>query len=306
MRLKYPVVLLNGSNPFLFHAGNHAEQKDPGGEQPLRIILPPFLEIFFRRKTMLLLLTLAAGSMDAISYLGLGHVFTAMMTGNTVFLGLSIGQGRHLAALRGVTALLGFSLGVAAGAVIVERKPRGSEWPESVTWALAAEVLLLLLFVWLWHFSGGVRSGGMEYSLIALSALAMGIQSAAVGYLGVTGITTTYITGTLTTLMVSLFHLLRPGKGLRQAEAGGTGPVPVPRPPISHIFSLAAVVFFYGTGAFVGTVLQDSGSLIVESGFPALAVALVVINALLHRRIYGRDQKEAVPSGRSDAPSNHP
>ena len=42
---------------------------------------------------MLLVLTLAAGSVDAISYLGLGHVFTAMMTGNTVLLGLALAQG---------------------------------------------------------------------------------------------------------------------------------------------------------------------------------------------------------------------
>ncbi len=44
---------------------------------------------------MLLMLTWAAGSVDAISYLGLGHVFTAMMTGNTVLLGLADSGLRH-------------------------------------------------------------------------------------------------------------------------------------------------------------------------------------------------------------------
>jgi F-type H+-transporting ATPase subunit b len=71
------------------------------------------------REGMLLLLTWAAGSVDAISYLGLGHVFTAMMTGNTVFLGLAIGQRQALAALRSVIALGGFCLGAAIGALIV-------------------------------------------------------------------------------------------------------------------------------------------------------------------------------------------
>src|SRR3989454_10880597 len=42
---------------------------------------------------MVLMLTWAAGSVDAISYLALDHVFTANMTGNTVLLGLAIGQG---------------------------------------------------------------------------------------------------------------------------------------------------------------------------------------------------------------------
>ncbi len=60
------------------------------------------------RDAMLLLLTLAAGCVDAISYLGLGHVFTAMMTGNTVLLGLALGQGHILDALRSIRALLGF------------------------------------------------------------------------------------------------------------------------------------------------------------------------------------------------------
>ncbi|HSF58280.1 MAG TPA: YoaK family protein, partial [Candidatus Binatia bacterium] len=74
------------------------------------------------REAMLLLLTLAAASVDAISYLGLGQVFTAMMTGNTVLLGLALAQGEALAALRSILALIGFAIGVFAGAIIVERE----------------------------------------------------------------------------------------------------------------------------------------------------------------------------------------
>ena len=64
-----------------------------------------------RRDSLVLLLAWAAGSVDAIGFLGLGHVFTANMTGNTVLLGLSLGEGRSLAALANVTALSGFILG---------------------------------------------------------------------------------------------------------------------------------------------------------------------------------------------------
>src|SRR6266851_9068882 len=73
------------------------------------------------RDGMLLVLTWAAGSVDAISYLGLGHVFTAMMTGNTVLLGLAIGQGEILAVLRSVLALAGFVAGAGIGAMVVEQ-----------------------------------------------------------------------------------------------------------------------------------------------------------------------------------------
>ena len=38
------------------------------------------------------MLTAAAGYVDAVSYLALGRVFTANMTGNTVLLGLSLVQ----------------------------------------------------------------------------------------------------------------------------------------------------------------------------------------------------------------------
>jgi uncharacterized membrane protein YoaK (UPF0700 family) len=92
---------------------------------------------------MLLLLTLAAASVDAISYLGLGHVFTAMMTGNTVLLGLALAQGEALAALRSILALIGFAIGVFAGAIIVERESYPAEWPAAVTAALAFETIIL-------------------------------------------------------------------------------------------------------------------------------------------------------------------
>src|SRR5262249_31604884 len=159
------------------------------------------------RESMLLLLSLAAASLDAISYLGLGHVFTAMMTGNIVLLGLALAQGEVLAALRSIIALIGFAIGVFVGAIIVERESGLPEWPAAVTGALCIEAVLLGIFgVISWVI--GTRSG-VIYLLIILLALAMGIQSAAVRRLGVPGIATTYMTGTLTTLMVDLLGWVR-------------------------------------------------------------------------------------------------
>src|SRR4030095_15306801 len=73
------------------------------------------------REGMLLVLTGAAVCVDAITYRGPGHVFTAMMTGNTVLLGLALGQGEVLAALRSILALIGFAIGAFVGAIIVVR-----------------------------------------------------------------------------------------------------------------------------------------------------------------------------------------
>jgi uncharacterized membrane protein YoaK (UPF0700 family) len=235
------------------------------------------------RDGMLLLLTWVAGSVDAVSYLGLGHVFTAMMTGNTVLLGLAIGQGQLFAALRSVTALGGFCLGAAVGALIVERDKKEQEWPPAVTGALALEGIILGFFTITWHLTGPARSAGMLHVLILLSGLAMGIQAAAVRHLGVPGIATTYITGTITSLMVELtgslgsttVHLL----GRRSLGETALGAAPALRWE-GRVGLLAAVFLAYGLGALVGSVLQVRSSSLVTFS-PLVAVALVVLNASL-------------------------
>src|SRR5713101_307131 len=153
---------------------------------------------------MLLMLAWAAGIIDAVSYLALDRVFTAMMTGNTVLLALAIGQGKAAAVLRSVLALVGFSAGAAMGALIVARGESRGKWPPAVTAALALEGVLLGGFTVVWHVAGAARTSGATNLLIVLSGLAMGVQAAAVRHLGVPGVATTYLTGTLTSLMAEL------------------------------------------------------------------------------------------------------
>jgi uncharacterized membrane protein YoaK (UPF0700 family) len=58
----------------------------------------------------------------------------------------------------------------------------------------------------LWLFAAGCVAGarvaGVARGLLALTALALGIQSAAIQRFGVLGLSTTYLTGTLTTLAI--------------------------------------------------------------------------------------------------------
>ena len=234
------------------------------------------------RESMLLLLTLAAASIDAISYLGLGHVFTAMMTGNTVLLGLALAQGEVLAALRSVLALIGFALGVFAGAIIVERESEPAEWPAAVTAALAFETFILAIFAATSTLFESTR-GGIIYVLIILSALAMGIQSVAVRRLGVPGIATTYITGTLTSLMVDLLGWLRSIAARlpvsKAAEHGEVERVPWEQ----RVGLLAGVVTLYCLGALIGGVLQVYSAPLAPL-FPLAVVMLVVVNAVIRQR----------------------
>src|SRR5579883_1371311 len=152
------------------------------------------------RRRVVLLLSGAAGYLDAVSYLALG-LFTANMTGNTVLLGLFAGEGRWSAAVRAFLALASFFAGAAAAAAATRRASR-------LAGVLAAEsgVLVSALLYWafvLGHPRDPVREPGV-FALIALLSGAMGVQSAAVRRVGELRISTTYVTGTLTSLASDL------------------------------------------------------------------------------------------------------
>ena len=178
------------------------------------------------RDAMLVSLSLTAGCVDAIGFLALGHVFVANMTGNTVLLGLAIGQWEWGAALRAVTALAGFIGGVAAGATLLHQEREGRDAsPPNVTLTLALELLVLIAFAVGWIRAAPEPAGQATYLLICLSSLAMGVQSSAVRRLGIPGVATTYITGTLTNLTEEAIGRLRsgvPGQDSGPSEGGGS------------------------------------------------------------------------------------
>jgi uncharacterized membrane protein YoaK (UPF0700 family) len=125
------------------------------------------------RDILLLLLAFAAGCNDAISYLGLGAVFTSNMTGNTVLLGIALAQAQWLGVLRSAVALAGYIIGVAIGTAIVSYKDRHRTWPAVVSTALTVELLILLALALWGAMLGTIGYRSMVYPLIALSAIAI-------------------------------------------------------------------------------------------------------------------------------------
>ncbi|MBW8817477.1 MAG: DUF1275 domain-containing protein [Streptomyces sp.] len=137
-----------------------------------------------RLVAVLLGLTVVSGLIDAVSYLGLEHVFTANMTGNVVVLGFA------------AAGAPGFS-GAAAGGRVAVRLGGGSRR----TWArltLAAEAVLLGISAVVAFAAPGATA--TAYTLIAVTAFAMGLRNATVRKLGVPDLTTTVLTMTLTGL----------------------------------------------------------------------------------------------------------
>ncbi len=63
----------------------------------------------------LLAMTAVSGIVDAVSFIALGHVFTANMTGNIVFLGFAIGGVAGLSMWRSLLALAFFMSGAVLG-----------------------------------------------------------------------------------------------------------------------------------------------------------------------------------------------
>jgi uncharacterized membrane protein YoaK (UPF0700 family) len=223
---------------------------------------------------VVLLLTWVAGSVDAISYFGLAHVFTANMTGNTVLLGLALGQGQGLAAIRSVFALVGYVAGVALGVMIMGGSSSSVDTNRSVPRALFGEAVVLTLFTITWHVPALARNPISKPALIVLSAIAMGIQSAAVRKLKLPGIVTTFITGTITSLVSGLVSRI-------QLRAVPVAPAPSTESGWErHVSLQAGVIFVYGLAAAISALLQTHVPSLVAIS-PLIAIGLVLLETTL-------------------------
>ena len=165
-----------------------------------------------RQQTLTLIaiaLTFASGASDVASFTRLGSVFTSVMTGNIVLWGLAVARGSLSLASHTAVAVGGYIAGVAVGTWVARgAKAASSEQdgvlPSHVLWALLAELTLLAGFAVGWEVSGASPAGWAQFCLLATLAAAMGIQSLAVTQMGLTEVSTTYLTGTLTGLVSSL------------------------------------------------------------------------------------------------------
>jgi uncharacterized membrane protein YoaK (UPF0700 family) len=207
---------------------------------------------------LLVAMTVVTGLVDAFSYLLLGHVFVANMTGNVVFLGFAVAGASGFSIAASLLALASFGLGSVVGGRIVQRfgQHRGHHLAAATTTQsvlLAASVNLAL--VGTHPFASAVR-----YPLIVVLALAMGVQNASVRRLAVPDLTTTVLTLTVT------------GIGADSALGGGQGSKSGRR------FISVLAMFL---GAFVGAVLI----LHLDVAIPlVLALAITVVVAVVSLR----------------------
>ena len=151
-----------------------------------------------RLVTALLVQTMATGLIDAVSYLALGRVFTANMTGNVVFLAFAVAGAPGLSIPRSAVSLGAFLVGAVAGGRLAARLGTAPQhrW---VATAFAVEAVLLLCAA-LATAAGASAVLFAVYGVIVLTALAMGVRNATVRKIALPDLTTTVLTLTLTGL----------------------------------------------------------------------------------------------------------
>ena len=159
-----------------------------------------------RRQQLVLVLAVVSGATDAVGYLHLGGAFSSVMTGNMVLLGVGAGTANGARAAHAGVAILAFIGGCVIGTRAAGR-PQDDDpiWPHPVTRALAVEWLIFASYaVGLEACGGDPQHSYAKTALLALNAVALGVQSSAVQRFGVSGLSTTYLTGTLTQAMIHI------------------------------------------------------------------------------------------------------
>ena len=165
-------------------------------DQAWRTVVPAKDDPHGPLPAVMVALTVSTGVMDAYSFLSLGHVFVANMTGNVLFVAFSLAGTATFSRSASVSALAAFLLGAAMGARVSRRGPAHRGRRVLALNAIHA-VLMMAAFCYA-ELSTDPSSGTGRYVLLVLTGLGMGSQTALVRRLGVPDLTTSVVTSTLT------------------------------------------------------------------------------------------------------------
>lgn len=200
---------------------------------------------------LMLTLTVVTGLIDAVSYLALGRVFVANMTGNVVFLGFALAGAPGLSVTASLVSMASFLVGALTGGRFSTRFAAHRGRLLGATTAIQA--VLVAATVVAVAVAGNEVTSPVRYTLIVLLGIAMGLQNAVARRLGVPDLTTTVLTLTLT------------GLAADSPPAGGAAPRPGRR-----VLSVLAMFL----GALVGALLLRHAELL-----HILALALLLLTA---------------------------
>jgi uncharacterized membrane protein YoaK (UPF0700 family) len=208
---------------------------------------------------LLIVLTVVTGLVDAVSYLKLGHVFVANMTGNVLFLGFAVADTTQFSVAVSLVAIGSFLLGALVAGRLGSRT--GEHRGRFLALATYVQVSVFGAAFVVSLASSDVSGGIPAYALVVLLGFAMGLQNATARRLGVPDLTTTVLTLTFTGLAADSHF------------AGGTNP------NVGRRLIATAAMFL---GAALGAVLIFH---LGVSAALAVAVALLLINGIAGYRL---------------------
>ena len=210
---------------------------------------------------LLLAMTLLTGLVDAFSFLVLGHVFVANMTGNVVFLGFALVGAPGFSIVASVVALASFWSGALVGGKVGSRL--GEHRGRLLSTAASIQVVFLAASVVLAALSRSSMTTGFRYPLIVVLGIAMGIQNATARKLAVPDMTTTVLTLTIT------------GTAADSSLAGGKG-------------SLAGRRFITVAAMMVGALIGAALVIHVHIVYPLVIALIVMVIVATATRLVGK------------------
>jgi uncharacterized membrane protein YoaK (UPF0700 family) len=219
---------------------------------------------------LLVALTAVTGLVDAFSYLVLGHVFVANMTGNVVFFAFALAGVGGFSVPASLVAIGSFALGAFAAGRLGRSLAGRRELLLGVTAAIQA--VLVGAAVIMAALTASPVPAGLRYALIVALAAAMGAQNATARKLAVADLTTTVLTLTITG--VAADHALAGATGARVAR---------------RLTSVLAMLL----GALVGAALVLHVHIVYPLVIALLILAAVALTGVLRARAPGTVQTAA-------------
>lgn len=141
-------------------------------------------------------LTWIAGFVDATGFIALMRIYTANMSGNSVAIGIQLWDQNWIEALRRAWPVMVYVLGLLLGRILLEIGAR-LRFRSVATAAFCIEIAALLPASFAHSLKPGGAASLLEFGIIALLALAMGVQNATLTHFSSLTLHTGFVTGTL-------------------------------------------------------------------------------------------------------------
>lgn len=221
------------------------------------------------------------GFIDAVGFIVLAGVFTSNMTGNTAQLGQRLGEAGWAAAGGALYTIGMFFLGaLLSGVITVGGQRRGIRSIYSI--ALSIEMVLLAGFM-----VAATRIPDPEswfYLMVALPALAMGLQNATITQIAGAVVRTTHVTGVVTDLGLEtiqfLFWFRDKTRGRFRERLSKAFTLSTKHPSLQRLFLLGSIWCSFLAGAVLGVVCYRNFGPAAISGPIGFLMFLVALDFL--------------------------